>query len=62
MSIFEVTTADPLHPNPAVVADDELDAIDQATTAGLLDDGDEGNVEAVPEPEGLEDYEPEGPG
>ena len=62
MSIFEIHTADPLHPNPAVVADDELDALERATAADLLTEGDEGNVESVPEPEGLEDYEPEGPG
>jgi hypothetical protein len=62
MSIYQVTTADPEHPNPGVVADDELDALEQATSAGLLDDGDEGIIEAIAEPEGLEDYEPEGPG
>lgn len=62
MSIYKITTADPSHPNPAVVADDDLAALDRAATAGVLLDGDEGNVEAIAEPEGLEPYEPEGPG
>ncbi len=62
MSIYQVTTADPEHPNPQVLADDELAALDRASDAGVLLEGDEGNVESVPEPTGLIEYEPEGPG
>lgn len=63
MKLYQVTTADPARPNPAVVADDELAALDRATDAGLLEDGDEGNVEQITleEPD-VEAYEPEGPG
>lgn len=62
MSTFEIRTADPAHPNPQVIADDELDALEQAVAAEVLLDGDEGNVEAIPDPV-VEPYEPEeGPG
>lgn len=62
MSIYRFTTADPSHPDPAALADDELAALDRLTSADLLLDGDEGNIETEPEPEGLEPYTPEGPG
>lgn len=61
MSHFEIRTAGD-GPDIGVLADDEMAAIERAIDADLLHDGDEGNVEAVPDPEGLEEYEPEGPG
>lgn len=58
MSHFEIRTAASV---VGVLADDELAAIERASEADLLHDGDEGNVEAVPD-EAVEEYEPEGPG
>lgn len=59
--IFQIRTAHPDHPDLQVVATDELDALERATAAEMLTDGDEGNVEAIPAPE-VEAFEPEGPG
>lgn len=58
MSVFRIATV-PV--TLEVVADDELDALSQASDASLLIDGDEGNVETLPDPD-VEDYEPERPG
>ena len=58
MSIFRIVTRPVTFD---VIAEDELDALSKATDSTLLIDGDEGNVESIPEPEGLIDYTPEGP-
>lgn len=56
MSLYELRTRDK---RLGAFADDEFGVLDRL--ADLLDDGDEGNIEAVPLEE-VEDYEPEGPG